>query len=82
MAWIRTAPESSADPELTELYDRVRDPRTGQLDHILQIHSLDPKGLRAHRALYLSAMQGTEGLPRVDREMIAVVVSAINACHY
>ena len=86
MAWIRVVPELEATGELAELYDELYAPypdeSRGQLDNILQIHSLDPKGLRAHLALYRSAMSGTETLPKVEREMIAVVVSSINACHY
>ena len=86
MAWIRVIPELEADGDLAAIYDELYAPfpdaPRGDLDNILQIHSLDPKSLRAHRALYRSAMQGTKGLPKVDREMIAVVVSSINACHY
>jgi alkylhydroperoxidase family enzyme len=86
MAWIHVVPELEAKGELAELYDELYAPypdeSRGQLDNILQIHSLDPKGLRAHLALYRSAMSGTETLPKVEREMIAVVVSSINACHY
>ena len=48
------------------------------LDNILQIHSLDPASLRAHLALYRNAMTGTPTLPKVDRELIGVVVSGIN----
>ena len=86
MAWIHVVPELEAQGELAALYDDMYAPypdeERGQLDNILQIHSLDPKGLRAHLALYRSAMTGTKTLPKVEREMIAVVVSAINACHY
>lgn len=86
MAWIHVIPELEAEGALAEAYDELYAPYPdeprGHLDNILQIHSLDPAGLQAHLALYRSAMQGTETLPKVDREMIAVVVSAINACHY
>ena len=86
MAWIRVIPELEAQGDLLAFYDELYAPYPdeprGQLDHILQIHSLDPRSLRAHWALYTSAMEGTETLPRAEREMIAVVVSVINACHY
>jgi alkylhydroperoxidase family enzyme len=86
MAFIRVIPELQADGELLRLYDELYAPfpgePRGQLDNILQIHSLDPKSLAAHLALYRSAMEGTPGLPKVDREMIALVVSGINGCHY
>jgi alkylhydroperoxidase family enzyme len=81
-AWITTVDAKDAERELAELYDQVRDPQTGLLDHIMTIHSLHPKGLDAHFRLYAASMTGTRSLPKVDREMIALVVSRINECHY
>ena len=81
-AWIETVDETAADAELRELYDRVHDPRTGLLDNIMAVHSLHPRGLAAHFELYAAVMRGTAGLPSRDREMIALVVSAANGCHY
>ena len=82
MAWIRTVPASDATGALAALYRAVRDPRTGKLDHIMQVHSLHPAGLRAHFDLYRAVMRGTASLPAVDRELIAFVVSARNGCRY
>lgn len=48
----------------------------------MRIHSLHPAGLEAHFALYRAVMLGTPSLRKVDREMIALVVSATNGCHY
>ena len=82
MTWIQTVDEEDASDELRDLYDRVRDPATGEVDNILSVHSLDPKGLDAHYVMYAQAMRGTRTLRKVDREMIALVVSQINECHY
>ncbi len=82
MSWIDVISEAAADEELSALYDRARDPQTGQVDNILAIHSLHPRGLGAHLELYQAVMSGTSTLRKVDREMIAVVVSRINDCHY
>jgi alkylhydroperoxidase family enzyme len=82
MAWIETVDENDAGDELRRLLDEARDPVTGRVDHILAIHSLNPDGLAAHLALYRAAMRGSPGLPRVDREMIATLVSRLNGCHY
>jgi len=38
--------------------------------------------LDASMGLYLEVMHGSGGLSRRRREMIAVVVSATNSCHY
>ena len=80
MTWIRTIPENEAQGELAELYAAAG--HGGNVDHILKVHSLHPAGMRAHFGLYRAVMQGTDGLPRVEREMIALTVSAVNGCHY
>lgn len=82
MAWIRTIGDDEADGVLAELYAGMRDPKTGRVDNVLSIHSLHPEGLRAHWELYRAAMRGTKELRTVEREMIAVVVSKRNGCHY
>lgn len=82
MAWIETIGEGTAKVELAELYEQSADPATGRVDNILKVHSLHPAGLSAHLALYRAAMEGTTKLPRVEREMIASVVSGINGCEY
>jgi alkylhydroperoxidase family enzyme len=60
----------------------VVDPEYGRVDNILRIHSLHPGGLRTHYELYREAMTGTRTLRKAEREMIALVVSVINGCHY
>lgn len=82
VAWIDTVPEKDAAGELEELYRQVVDPQTGELDHILQAHSLHPAGLRAHFELYCAVMRSTRGLRKREREMIALLVSSLNACDY
>ncbi|MAM85133.1 MAG: peroxidase [Acidobacteria bacterium] len=81
--WIETYNEdtSGLDPALQDLYAAVRDPR-GHVDNILKIHSLHPASLQVHHEFYKLAMHGSSPLNRIQREMIAVVVSAENACHY
>jgi alkylhydroperoxidase family enzyme len=48
----------------------------------MQIHALNPEGMAAHAGLYRSAMSGTKTLRKVEREMIALIVSSVNDCHY
>ena len=82
MAWIETIDEDDAGGELRKLYERMVDPASGRVDNVLKIHSLHPAGLTAHWELYRAAMRGTPTLRAVEREMIAVVVSRLNRCHY
>lgn len=82
MAWIETIREDQWDGDLAPMYEEQTGGRGGRVDNIMQIHSLNPTGMAAHQALYVSAMAGTPTLPKVDREMIALVVSLTNECHY
>ena len=85
MAWIRTVPDGDWEDgggSLADLYAEVVDPVHGRVDHIMAVHSLNPRGLSAHLGLYASAMTGTATLRKVERELIALVVSLENNCHY
>ena len=82
MAWIETIDEAQWQQELGALRRQVIDPATGSVDNIMAIHSLDPASMKAHLGLYQQAMRPTASLPKVDREMIALVVSKANGCHY
>ena len=79
MTWISTEP---LDAATAGLLVSLADPGTGRTDEILRAHALHPAGLRAHLALYRASMRGTPGLPTVDRELIAYVVSDLNGCVY
>ena len=57
--------------------DRVPDE-----DNILRIHGVHSRTMRLHYDLYIELMRGPGPLSRVQREMIAVAVSATNGCHY
>ncbi len=81
MAYIRYIAASEAEPRLSKLYDRYADAR-GRVDNILRIHSLNPPSMGHHHDLYRHLMAGPSPLSRVQREMIAVAVSAENDCFY
>ena len=81
MAWIPMIQEDKAEAELKEWNDKLREP-WGEVDNIMKIHSLNVSTLKGHYELYLSAMKGTKDLSHKQREMIAVVVSNVNQCHY
>jgi uncharacterized peroxidase-related enzyme len=81
MTWIRVIPPAEATGELKELYERVGG-TSGSVDNILTLHSLNPASLRSHYDLYRQCMFGPSELSRAQREMVAVVVSLANRCHY
>lgn len=51
-------------------------------DNILRIHGVHPVIGRRHYDLYRDLMLLPGPIPRVQREMVAVVVSAANGCRY
>ncbi len=81
MAWIRVIDEDEASGRLKQLYDKYEEP-SGGVDNILKIHSLNPPSLQAHFDLYATVMRGKSDLSLAQREMIAVVSSSANKCHY
>lgn len=81
MAWIKMITEDEAHGQLKTYYKKYGDPFEG-VDNILKIHSLNPDSLRHHYEMYKHLMKGPSGLSRMQREMIAVVVSKLNGCHY
>ena len=82
MAWIEGIDEGAASGELAQLYAQVVDPGSDRVDNIMKVHSLHAAGLAAHFELYRAVMAGTTSLRRVDRELVALVVSQLNGCHY
>ncbi|MGQ0648358.1 MAG: carboxymuconolactone decarboxylase family protein [Gemmatimonadaceae bacterium] len=72
MAFVRYP----ADSEIPDA-DRVPD-----TDHIIRVHGVHSVVMRQHYELYVELMRGPGPLTRVQREMIAVAVSAVNSCHY
>ncbi len=65
------------DPATIPEEDRVADD-----DNIIRIHAVHSRTIRLHYDLYRELMYSKGPLTRVQREMIAVRVSALNECHY
>lgn len=81
MAWIATVPLEKAEGLLGRIYNSAVE-RAGRVFGILRVQSLNPTVLRSSAEMYRSIMFGESPLSRVQREMIAVVVSQANDCHY
>ncbi|MCZ6675911.1 MAG: carboxymuconolactone decarboxylase family protein [Candidatus Poribacteria bacterium] len=81
MAWIRTVPESEATGIVKEEYD-TSIKRAGRIYNIVKLFSIKPESLKAFIHQYQVVMLGPSKLSRAQREMIATVVSRINACRY
>ncbi|RKU24506.1 peroxidase [Candidatus Poribacteria bacterium] len=82
MAWIQTVDEADATGIVKEEYDAALE-RAGQLFNIVRLFSVRPKSMRAFVELYKVVMHDEDcPLSRMQREMIATVVSKVNQCHY
>jgi uncharacterized peroxidase-related enzyme len=74
-------PRSKLDPDLQK-YFAVCDERLGFVPNVLTAYTFDQGKLRAFVGMYNDLMLGDSALSKLEREMIAVVVSAANRCYY
>lgn len=81
MPHIHIVPPEDATGVLKREYEAaVR--RAGRIWNIVSIQSQTPAVLRDSMRLYQSSMYGDSPLTRAQREMLAVVTSQVNECHY
>lgn len=66
----------------TKAYFAKCEEKLGLVPNVLLAYAFDEKKLRAFTDMYNDLMLGESGLSKLEREMIAVTVSAINFCHY
>ena len=69
-------------PEATQKYFDICQDKLGMVPNVLKAHAFDINKLNTFTALYNDLMLGESGLSKLEREMIAVVVSSINKCWY
>jgi uncharacterized peroxidase-related enzyme len=63
-------------------YFRKCEDKLGFVPNVLKAYAFDDAKLAAFAALYNDLMLAPSGLTKLEREMIAVVVSAYNRCYY
>ncbi len=81
MAWIEKVQPERAEGLLAEIYDDAME-RAGKVFEIVKLQSLRPDILKAWLEYYKVVMYGKSDVTRMERELIATVVSKINGCHY
>ena len=69
-------------PEATQKYFDICTEKLGLVPNVLQAYAFDIDKLNTFAALYNDLMLGDSGITKLEREMIAVVVSSINKCFY
>ncbi len=78
---IANPPRSKLDPDLQK-YFAACDDRIGFVPNVLAAYTFDQSKLRAFIGMYNDLMLGDSTLSKLEREMIAVVVSSANRCYY
>lgn len=56
--------------------------RVNDQDNIIQVHGINPGVMKGHFDLYVQLMRRSGPLSFVQRELVAVVTSCLNRCHY
>lgn len=81
MPRIEIIEADQANEELAKIYQGLVQSR-GKIAEIHKALSLNPQLIVHHMDLYMAVMFGSSPLKRVQREMMAVVVSTFNNCTY
>jgi uncharacterized peroxidase-related enzyme len=74
-------PQAELDEEIAAYFAKCLE-KIGFVPNVLVAYAHDLAKLKAFAALYNDTMLAPSGLSKLEREMIAVVVSAINRCFY
>lgn len=69
------------DEDLRKYFEVCRE-KLGLIPNVLRAYSFDQNKLRTFSAFYNELMLEDSGLSKLEREMIAVVVSSANHCYY
>ena len=74
-------PLAAPTPETAAYFDKCRE-KIGFVPNVLAAYAFDNAKLSAFSTFYNDLMLAPSGLSKLEREMIAVVVSAENKCFY
>jgi uncharacterized peroxidase-related enzyme len=74
-------PEGELDARQKAYFAKCEE-KLGMVPNVLRAYAFNPAKLQAFADMYNDLMLGDSGLTKLEREMIAVVVSAANRCFY
>lgn len=72
---------ATLDDDLQVVFQKCID-KLGLVPNVLSTYSMRPQRLRNFLTLYNEIMFSESGLSKLEREMVAVVVSSANRCYY
>ncbi|WP_071796085.1 peroxidase-related enzyme [Natronohydrobacter thiooxidans] len=82
LVWKLDLPPIDPLPERTQKYLAICEEKLGIVPNVLRAYLFDMAKFDGFIAMYNDLMLGESGLSKLEREMIAVVVSSINRCWY
>lgn len=78
---LDVGPPAGLEPDMRAYFAKCVE-RLGFVPNVLRAYAFDNAKLRAFILMADDLMLGDSGLSKLEREMIAVAVSAVNHCHY
>lgn len=81
LAWLHVPSEDEVPEDVRSLWQRA-DEKLGFVPNVLRTWALRPEHMLRWRKYMDELLKGESGLTEAQREMIGVVVSATNRCHY
>ncbi len=78
---LRLPDQRKNPPEIRAVFERCME-KIGFVPNVLRSYTLRPRKFELFRRYNNELMLGESGLSALEREMIAVVVSCVNHCHY
>ena len=72
---------AALDDDLRAIWRKCEE-KLGFVPNVYAAYSLRPQRLRNFMALYNEVMLSESGLTKLEREMVAVIVSSANRCYY
>lgn len=81
MPYIKQVADNEATGAVKRELNKARK-RAGRVWNIVRIMTPNAEAMRTSMSFYSALMHGESPLTNVQREMLAVVVSQTNDCHY
>jgi uncharacterized peroxidase-related enzyme len=78
---LGTADPATLDEDIKAVFVKAVE-KLGFVPHVLSAYTVRPNKLRNFMTMYNELMLAPSGLSKLEREMVAVVVSSANRCYY
>jgi uncharacterized peroxidase-related enzyme len=81
ICWLDVPAADEVPDDVKELWAKPLE-KLGFVPNVLRVYAIRARHLQLWNDFYDDLMRGESGLTKAQREMIAVVVSTTNRCHY